>query len=60
VSATLADARAWDAADPLRDFRARFALPAGVIYLDGNSLGPLPVATQDRLRDAVTREWARA
>jgi kynureninase len=57
MSATLAQARAWDAADPLRGFRARFALPAGVIYLDGNSLGALPVATQGRLGEAISREW---
>ncbi len=57
MNATLAQARAWDAADPLREFRARFALPAGVIYLDGNSLGALSVATQGRLGEAISREW---
>ena len=30
------DALALDAADPLAFARARFALPPGVIYLDGN------------------------
>ncbi|MDQ2859544.1 MAG: kynureninase [Pseudomonadota bacterium] len=57
MSATLEDVRAWDAADPLRAFRARFVLPPGVIYLDGNSLGPLPAATSVRLTAAVEREW---
>jgi kynureninase len=54
---TLDEVLAWDAADPLAPFRARFRLPDGVIYLDGNSLGALPHATIARLRDVVEREW---
>jgi kynureninase len=46
-----------DAADPLAGFRERFVIAdPGRIYLDGNSLGRLPVATRDRLRDLV-EEW---
>ena len=52
-----ADVEARDAADPLRRFRDRFALPPGVVYLDGNSLGALPVTTADRLDRLVRREW---
>lgn len=37
--------------------RAMFHLPAGVIYLDGNSLGPLPVAAAARVAQTVTQEW---
>ena len=54
---TPAQARALDAADPLRPFRDRFALPEGVIYLDGNSLGPLPRATVPALSDMIERQW---
>ncbi len=54
---TLEEARAIDAADPLRPFRDRFALPEGVIYLDGNSLGPLPRATGPAITDMVDRQW---
>lgn len=54
---TLDDARALDAADPLRAFRDRFFIPEGLIYLDGNSLGVLPKATAERQRAIVEREW---
>jgi kynureninase len=50
-------ARDLDAADPLADFRERFILPEGVIYLDGNSLGCLPRATPPRLAEVVAQEW---
>lgn len=51
------DVRDWDAKDPLAPFRDRFALPEGLIYLDGNSLGALPRQTAARLRDVVEQEW---
>ena len=37
--------------------RALFDLPEGVIYLDGNSLGPLPRAAAERVSSAITDEW---
>jgi len=46
-----------DVEDPLAPLRDLFALPDGVTYLDGNSLGALPRATAARLHDVVTREW---
>jgi kynureninase len=51
------EARAADAADPLAHCRVRFALPDGVIYLDGNSLGALPAATPAAQTDLVERQW---
>lgn len=47
-----------DAADPLAAYRHRFVnMDPSLIYLDGNSLGRLPVATRDRLRAAIDDEW---
>jgi kynureninase len=50
---------ALDRDDPLARFRDEFDLPAGVIYLDGNSLGALPRAVPERLARAVRDEWGR-
>ena len=57
---TLADVRKLDKSDPLRAFRERFALPEGVIYLDGNSLGALPKLTSRRLASVVTEQWGQS
>src|SRR5688572_17691364 len=46
-----------DRADDLRGFREQFELPAGLIYLDGNSLGALPRRTRERIATVVAREW---
>ena len=54
---TFASVRALDEADPLRSFRDRFALPAGVVYLDGISLGALPRHTIERVARVTQREW---
>jgi len=50
-------ARDWDHSDVLRHFRERFALPAKVVYLDGNSLGALPRDTALRVSRVVNQEW---
>jgi kynureninase len=51
-------AEGCDAADPLASFCGRFARDdPSLIYLDGNSLGMLPLATAERIADVVRREW---
>ena len=59
MTQTLQDCRALDVQDPLRPLREQFILPEGVIYLDGNSLGPLPKATAGRVNEAMTQEWGQ-
>ncbi|MEN3275271.1 MAG: kynureninase [Massilia sp.] len=56
---TRADCLARDAQDPLAPLRERFDLPAGVIYLDGNSLGARPRAALARVQEVVAREWGQ-
>jgi kynureninase len=52
------DAVARDRADPLAHFRERFLIAdPDLVYLDGNSLGRLPRATQQRLARVVGVEW---
>ena len=48
TSETLSALDRWDT---LASFRDEFDLPEGTIYLDGNSLGPLPPRTLARLID---------
>lgn len=52
-----AHCEARDEADALRGFRDRFALPDGVIYLDGNSLGVLPRHTAAFVQRVIEDEW---
>ncbi|WP_288939835.1 kynureninase [uncultured Roseovarius sp.] len=37
--------------------KAMFHLPEGGVYLDGNSLGPLPKAAPERMRQVMCEEW---
>ena len=57
MALTREQAAEFDAADPLAGFRDRFVITDPErLYLDGNSLGRLPVATRDRLA-AMVDEW---
>ena len=57
AACTRPDCLTLDAQDALAPLRAQFAIPEGVIYLDGNSLGVLPRATAPRVQAAVQQEW---
>lgn len=39
--------------------RHLFEVPEGVVYLDGNSLGPLPKASRERVRHVIDDQWSR-
>jgi kynureninase len=57
---TRQDAQRLDEADPLRARRDLFVIPDGTLYLDGNSLGPLPRHVAKRLAGAVSEEWGQS
>ncbi len=57
MSVSRADLVALDGTDPLAAARAAFAMPPGIVYLDGNSLGPLPKAAAARVAHVVQQEW---
>ena len=57
LPASLEEALARDVADPIAGARDRFALPEGVVYLDGNSLGPPPRDVFRRIDGVLRDEW---
>ena len=52
-----ADCIERDRLDPLSAHRALFRLPAGVIYLDGNSLGALTISAERRVAQVMHEQW---
>src|SRR5690349_17451203 len=51
-------AKSLDAQDPLASFREAFVISdPDLIYLDGNSLGMLPKAAQQKAREIVDKQW---
>lgn len=51
------DCAILDRRDPLAGFRDEFDIPAGMIYFDGNSLGPPPRAALIRAKEVLEKEW---
>ena len=49
----------FDETDPVKRYRLKFKLPEKTIYMDGNSLGALPIAAIKRIQNAVEDEWGR-
>jgi len=57
-SADRSYAATLDSSDELAPFRDRFVhADRDLIYLDGNSLGPLPVRGQARVAEVVDQDW---
>jgi len=53
-------ARQLDENDVLSDFRKQFYFAdENTIYLDGNSLGRLPLKTKDLIADVVEKQWGK-
>jgi kynureninase len=46
-----------DAEDPFQLSRKKFHIPEGLIYLNGNSLGLMPLAAKARMSKVVAEEW---
>jgi kynureninase len=59
MTITLQTCREMDAADPLAQSHDAFVLPAGIVYLDGNSLGALPKQAEERVRALMTQQWGK-
>ena len=55
----MTDFAALDRTDPLARFPDLFDLPEGIVYLDGNSLGPLPRATRPAVDALLAGAWGR-
>lgn len=58
MSVTRVEAEAQDADDSLASYRDKFVVgDESLIYLDGNSLGRLPKASAERVREVVEEDW---
>lgn len=60
MNSLLERAKKLDASDVLAHKIDEFYLPDGLIYLDGNSLGPLSYAAQARVKEVVELQWGQS
>jgi kynureninase len=51
--------KSLDKSDPLRLHKRKFKLPAGIIYLDGNSLGALPKTVTQHITEVINDQWGQ-
>ncbi len=58
MTRTRSELESLDQSDPLAAFRDEFFLPDDVIYLNGNSLGAMPLAAAGRAKRVIEHEWA--
>jgi kynureninase len=56
---TRAEAQALDKEDAFASLRGAFEMPEAVIYLDGNSLGPMQAVTRRHIEDVVVQQWGQ-
>lgn len=57
MTATRDELARLDRDDPIAPLREAFDLPPGLIYLDGNSLGPLPKSARACVQRVLEHEW---
>ena len=46
-----------DAQDPVAEYRSQFKVDDNLVYLDGNSLGPLPLQVTERMNAVIHHQW---
>lgn len=60
ITISLASAQELDSTDPLSEYRSQFHIAdPDLIYMDGNSLGRLTIASEQHIRDVIEEEWGR-
>lgn len=55
----LSEIKKWDAEDPLARYRSHFVHGQEEIYMDGNSLGKLPLETIKKMEETLSNAWGK-
>ena len=59
LSDARAQAQVLDDADAMAPLRSHFDIPEGILYFDGNSLGPLTFDSREVLHHTIEHEWRK-